>query len=86
MPYSRKTMQANHGQLPTLSRRILFQALLLGTVLSIALLLIDGPIWLCYVAPFIAVPFVVHHLRALDPPRRHGGAASPLTRDRSEDA
>jgi hypothetical protein len=78
-------VRANREQLLALSRRILLQALLLGMVLSIALLLIDGPIWLCYVAPFVAVPFVIHQLRAMDPPQRRGVGASRSTRDRGED-
>ena len=77
-------MRTNREQLPTLSRRVLLQALLFGTLISIALLLIDGPIWTCYAAALLAAPYVFFQLRALDPARQRGKSPRS-TRDRSKD-
>jgi hypothetical protein len=57
----------------------------LGTVLAIVLLLIDGPIWLCYLAALPVAPFVVFQLLSMDRARQRDAERPRSTRDRSDD-
>lgn len=77
-------MQTGREQLPTLSRRLLLQSLLFGTALAIVLLLIDGPIWLCYLAALPAGPFVFLQLLSMDRARQRNADRPRSTRDRSD--
>lgn len=76
MPYPRKAMQTDRDNLPMLTVGLVLRALLLGTLLSIILLIIHGPVWTIWVAGLVVGgPYAVWEGWATNPVRKREAAA-----------
>lgn len=70
LPYSGARMARQSSQLPAPSVQFLLQLLLLSSAIGALLFVLDAPLWLFYVAPLVAVPFLIGELRTADARRR----------------
>ena len=66
LPYSERTMQSDEVRYRAPSGRFFLLLAVIGGLVGLALLLLDAPFWLFYVAPILMVPLVVWGLRSLD--------------------
>lgn len=80
LPYSGARMARQSGQLPAPSVQFLLQLLLLSSAIGALLFVLDAPLLFFYLAPLVAVPFLIGELRIADARRRK----SLHPRDRGE--
>jgi hypothetical protein len=76
VPYRRKTMQTDRDDLPTLSRGVVLRALLVGTLMGIIVVIIDGPTWTIYLTILVVgAPYMLWQVWVTDPVRKRETAA-----------
>jgi hypothetical protein len=84
VPYPRKTMRTDRDEMPTLTLRALLQALAVGTLLAIILLIIHGPVWTIYLTGLVVVgPYCAWQVWAIDPVRKRQAQARRTAQDRA---
>jgi hypothetical protein len=84
--YPRKMMRSNPDRLPTLTLRVALQALAVGTVLAIFLLIIHGPVWTIYLAGLVVGgPYAAWQVWVIDPVRIREAEARRAARERADD-
>lgn len=66
MPYPEESMSPSQARFPAPSARFVIGLLLLGSLAGIILVLLEAPLWTFYVAPLLAVPWLLHELRSLE--------------------
>ena len=72
-------MDSRHEKEPHSMRRLRAEALLLGTVVSVTLLLLGAPVWTFYLGGVLTLPLLAYRLPQMDtePGKRRRRHAKP---------
>jgi hypothetical protein len=79
-------MPTDRDDLPTLSLGMALRALLVGTLMAIIVLIIDGPAWTIYLTILVVgAPYMLWQVWVIDPVRMREAEARRAARERPDD-